>query len=79
MTGMFVRIDQKYLPDTVIVVPLLQELFLVGCWIPLDEVLQLRQVRCEEDSSSHCKEVDVEEELQKLGGAIIAELKKLGR
>ena len=40
----FVRIDEKNLSNTIVVVPLLEKLFFVGCWVSLDEILELREV-----------------------------------
>lgn len=50
---MFIGIHEIYLANAVVVIPLLQKFLLVGRRIPLDEVLQLRQVRCEEEAASH--------------------------
>ena len=51
--GLLVRIDLKYLTDAVIVIPLLKELFLVSCRVPLNQVLQLRQVCSQENATTH--------------------------
>lgn len=48
-----VRVDLEYLADAVKMVPLLQELLLVRCGIALDEILQLGQIRREEDTATH--------------------------
>jgi hypothetical protein len=44
MLSLFIRIYLKYLSDAVIVVPLLQELLFVRCWVALDKILQLREI-----------------------------------
>lgn len=44
MVCLFVRVDLEDLPDTVIVVPLLQKLLLVCDGVTLDKILQLGQI-----------------------------------
>ena len=53
VVGVVVWADEKELSCAVVVVILLQKLFFVRRWIPLDQVLQLRQIRGELQSSSH--------------------------
>ena len=53
MLGILVWVYLEDLTDAVVVVPLLKKLFFV-CWrVTFDEVLQLRQIRCEEDATTH--------------------------
>lgn len=51
--GLLVWVQVEYLSDAVVVIPLLQELFLISSRIPFDEVLQLRQVRSEKYPPPH--------------------------
>ena len=53
MLGLLVRAEVKYLADAVVVVPLLEELLLVGDRVTLDEVLQLWEVCGEENATAH--------------------------
>ena len=53
MRSLLVRVYVEDLADAVIVVPLLEELFLIRGGITLDEILQLWQVGGEEDTSTH--------------------------
>ena len=51
----------QYLADAVVVVPLLEELLLVGDRVTLDEVLQLWEVGGEEDATAHGGESGIAE------------------
>jgi hypothetical protein len=42
--SVFFRVNIEYLPDAVVVIPLLEKLFLVGDWIALYEVLKLWKI-----------------------------------
>ena len=50
---LLVRVEVEDLADAVVVVPLLEELLLVCRRVPLDEVLQLRQVRRQQYTATH--------------------------
>lgn len=50
---LLVRVNVKDLTDAVVVVPLLEELFLVCRRVSLDEILKLWEVRGEEDAATH--------------------------
>lgn len=47
-----IRLQNKYPPNRIIVIPLLQELILVTNRIPLYQVLKLREVRREERAAA---------------------------
>ncbi len=50
---MFSWTDQENLADAAVVVPLLEELFFVGCWVAFDEILKLWKVRSQKYSPNH--------------------------
>lgn len=56
MMCLFVWIDGEYLTDAVVMVPLLKKLLLISSWVSLYEILQLRQVGCEENTATHDEE-----------------------
>ena len=55
MLYLFIWIRLENFPDTVVMVPLLQKLFLVGWRISLDEVLQLRKICGQKYAASHAE------------------------
>ena len=50
---LFVWVDLKNAADTVVMIPLLYKLFFVRYRVSLDEILELRKVRCEQYTASH--------------------------
>lgn len=53
MMCLFVWVDLKNAADTVVMIPLLYKLFFVRYRVSLDEILELRKVRCEQYTASH--------------------------
>lgn len=53
MLRLLVRIEFEYLEDAVVMVPLLKKLFLVCDGVSFYQILQLRQIRCEQDTARH--------------------------
>jgi len=53
MLCLLVRIDLKYLTDAIVVIPLLKKFFFVRHGIALYEILKLREIRGEEDTTTH--------------------------
>lgn len=54
MARLFLGIEMKNLANGVVVIPLLEELFLVRFRVSLYQVLELREIRGQEDASWHC-------------------------
>ena len=53
MFSLFIGINFEYLANAVVMIPLLQELFLVRYRVSFDQVLQLGQVGCQQNASPH--------------------------
>lgn len=53
MLGLFIWVDLKDLTDAVIMIPLLNEFFLVSSWISLYQILKLGQICSEQDTTAH--------------------------
>ena len=53
MLGLFIGIDLEDLANAIIVIPLLEKFLLIRRRISFYEILQLRQVRSEQDTPSH--------------------------
>jgi hypothetical protein len=56
MLRLLVGIEFKNLQDAVVVVPLLEELFFVRNRVTFYQILQLRQIRCEQNTAKHTKQ-----------------------
>ena len=57
MLGLFVGIEFENLQDAIVVVPLLEKLFFVCDGVTFYQILQLRQIRCEENTTRHSSRV----------------------
>jgi hypothetical protein len=57
MVGLFVWVYLEDLTNAIVVIPLLEKFFLVSIWVSLYEVLKLRQVRSEQDTTAMHGEV----------------------